>query len=161
MKKDVSSHREVSELKAYRTRNRYTSSKLFWELYQIMKWDDLIKTSSTPPIPIHRYFVRREDCADVLDWIGRTQTIHQDLPIAWVWFRPHFYCVKESYFQKNFVGHSLYSCRIYTIFQLVWVKSSLVHWISMQQISSELCITLAVSVHLKSSLFNYQMPEIW
>lgn len=50
MKKDVSSHREVSELKAYRTRNRY--------------------------------FVRREDCADVLDWIGRTQTIHQDLPIA-------------------------------------------------------------------------------
>ncbi|XP_038897358.1 tRNA dimethylallyltransferase 9 isoform X2 [Benincasa hispida] len=50
MKKDLSSHREVSELKAYRTKNRY--------------------------------FVRREDCFDVLDWIGRTQRVYQDFPIA-------------------------------------------------------------------------------
>ncbi|XP_022984461.1 tRNA dimethylallyltransferase 9 [Cucurbita maxima] len=50
MEKDISSHREASELKAYRAKNRY--------------------------------FVRREDCADVLDWIKRTQSVYQDNPVA-------------------------------------------------------------------------------
>ncbi|TYK19570.1 tRNA dimethylallyltransferase 9 [Cucumis melo var. makuwa] len=30
----------------------------------------------------NRYFVRRQDCADVLDWIGRTQSVYQDFPVA-------------------------------------------------------------------------------
>ncbi|XP_004137218.1 tRNA dimethylallyltransferase 9 isoform X4 [Cucumis sativus] len=50
MKRDGSSYREASEMKAYRTRNRY--------------------------------FVKRQDCADVLDWIGRTQSVYQDFPVA-------------------------------------------------------------------------------
>lgn len=47
MKKDVSSHREAAELKAYRTKNRY--------------------------------FVSREDCADILTWVKTTH--HREVGI--------------------------------------------------------------------------------
>ncbi|KAK8676915.1 hypothetical protein V6N13_142474 [Hibiscus sabdariffa] len=46
MKKDMSSKREASELKAYRAKNRYRSIQ---------------------------HFIHREDCSDILDWIRTSQ----------------------------------------------------------------------------------------
>ena len=80
----------------------------------IKSWNELIIPSSTPPnpqSPIHRYFVKRQDCADVLDWIGRTQSVYQDFPVAWMSSisTPFFtFLWRNHTFQNFFTGNTLF-----------------------------------------------------
>lgn len=65
MKKDVSNRRETSELKAYRTKNRYEMLISNIKLFVAKRLRGFLY--------MQRHFISRQDCSHILDWIRRTQ----------------------------------------------------------------------------------------